>query len=566
MILKDITITQKYRALLDCWYFFDMTEFKGGTKNFDEVHREINLWCTEPQRKPYKYHKTRKRLLILSRGHLKTTYIVGYLLWRFYRNPNLRVLLNSGETGLAGAMLRELTLYYEDGDLQDYIWNDRPHIEGPMIPVLSSDKRALSKQERTLFADITAQKTVWNADMIQFIRPKKMKEPSIWISSANRRDTGYHCDLLINDDLVDWKNSDTPEKAKKIYTQASDLKSVQDPPTEYCIAVIGNIEEKEITGNEVITTGTPYFAWDYNVRLKENAERLKYSAFVRNIYNNSIDDTDGYTFPKKFNKQYLDDIRNELMLENPHRGLKAFSAQYLLKIVADDNALLVSSAVQHLSARDVNPGNNANALFEFSSGVTKSLDLRAILDIATTTESYSNKSCLGVLGTDLHNNIWVVDGFLDKYQPANLCRRTIQILRRWNIHKLTVEAGAISDGIISTMQLVGKEMQYVLLIDKFDTRIGKSKTQGIIDALEPYLSKDQIKNIFVIEHLYTLIKQQVDLFDITSENNEDDVLDMLKIAILSSRKKSIRDKRFIDNLIHIHSPGPLDRRYGGDLM
>lgn len=530
----------KIRALVDFWYFLDFINFKGGVKNFDPVHREVAEFLSAPQMPSSKVDfdplQRRKRFLMMHRSGFKSTLVVGYLLWRIYRNPNIRILINSAEKKLSIAFLREINQYLIDGDLQDRLWNDRPHIDGPLVPILSADKRSANKSDRDMFADIIAQKTIWHSEAIQVIRSKTLRDPTVAVTSARTSDTGFHFDIIVNDDLVTFLNSDSPDKARNIYQQAADLTSVLDPMFLDEVGEIKGKVFKEWVGREIITTGTPYYHWDFNVHLY-NSEDLGYVKFIRNIYANGIDASDGYTCPSRFDDKYVNELRNELINS---RGVKAWSAQYLLKVVAAEHQTLQFDHIQKIGLSYIHP--EGLGLVKVAVGT----DLRQIrciaaLDPAATIAKHSNHSGFVVGGLDKQNNLYLVGGFKEKLTPSNLAERSLRILMHFGIMKLVIESGiSLANAIIDTFKLIFSG-RYQCMFVPFTPKGDKNERIGW--ALEPYLGRDPVAKIYVVETLWNPLVEEIQLFDPDASENMDDLLDAIQILVNSLKKSSRQQAR-----------------------
>lgn len=547
----------KVKALVNFWAFLDLIRFKGGTANFDPVHREVARFLSMPQANPEKVDfdplKFRKRFLMMHRSGFKSTMVVGYILWRIYRNPDIRILINSAEKKLSVAFLREINQYLIDGWLQENVWNDRPHIEGPLVPIVPAELKATAKSDRDMFASLIAQKTVWHAEAIQVIRPSMLKEPTIQVTSARVSDTGFHFDLIINDDLVTFQNSDNIDKARKIYTQAADLVSVLDPMAWVNIATLNGKPFGEFIGREIIVTGTPYFYWDYNVHL-QNSDDLGFAKFVRNIYANGVDSTDGYTCPSRFNDEYAKELRQQLVNS---RGVKAWTAQYLLKVTSSESQALSHEGITRIAMHNITP--MPNGVVEVNIGGDKKV-LRCIaaLDPAATVEKYSNWSGFVIGGVDDKNNLYIVGGFKDKHTPSALAERCLRILQFYQVWKLVIEAGVgLSAAVIDTFRLVFQDKLPCLFVPYTPTG---DKVDRINWALEPYLGKDRVASMFVCDVLYDALVDEIQLFDPEASSNSDDLLDSIQILINSLVKsRGVRRRQMFEQAM------PVNTKYGGFL-
>lgn len=540
------------KALTNYWAFLEHIQFKGGVKNFDPVHKELAYFLMAPQLKedrlgapPASY---RKRAVFMHRSGLKSTLVVGYALWRIYRNPNIRILINCCDKGLAGAFLREIVQHLIDSDLQDRVWHDRPHIKGELVPIVPADKKIGRIYDKNMFASLIAQKTIWSQDKIQVIRPDKLKEPTISIASVKTTETGMHYDLIINDDLVNFENSDSDHKAKKIYTNVADLLSVLDPPRDVQVAP----GFSESVGREIITTGTPYFDWDYNVTLINKHKELGYRMFWKNIYANGVDSSEGYTCPSRFNDDICEEIRKELIQA---RGAKAWAAQYLLKTIADENRAFTHTKIVELREECVRPEYNGTMQVKLS-GDWEQIRMFSAVDPASSTNAKANHSALVIGGLSQRGDLVIVGGFKRKFTPTQLANESHKIWDDFGIRRAWVEtAVGLGTNILELFKLLQPEGTFRVL----EASIPRGdKNERITYTLEPWLGESTVNRVWVCSSLYKKVIQEIQTFDVSTDNNDDDLLDAIQIVASRLPKRKGRGAGNANQ----YRP-PIDRKYGG---
>lgn len=542
-----ITFEQKVKALQDFWYFIEVCQFKGGWKAFDPVHKELAYFLSSPQlpdsllKKPRDYY--RRRFLMMHRSGFKSTMIVLYVLWRIYRNPDIRILYNSCDRDLTKSFLREIIQYLEDSRLQKEVWNNRPHIKGVMVPVIPAEDRVGREYDKDMFANIIAQKVVWNADEIQVIRPGVYKEPTIATTSVNMGSTGRHVDLIINDDLVTFANSDTPQKAKKIYRQAADLVSVLDPVKEVEISP----GFTESLGREIITTGTPYYSWDYNVYLEKEHERLGYVYFRRSIYVNDKKG-DGYTCPSRFNDKVAEQMKAEIMAA---RGLKAWMAQYLLKIVDDESAVLRSDKVKKIETTAIQLVGYSQAEVRIE-GETIPVRLQAALDPAASEAQTANHSAMVIGGYLPDGSFVVVGGFKKKLLPAKLVAECYKWWNNFNVAKVTIETPPSTGN--TYVELFNRLRPERSRVNVSGVKPTQNKNIRLETTLEPLLGEATPSVLYVVADLYKPFCDEVDSLDLTNEINDDDLLDALEQLIAATpvkfkKRRTKQDTPYVNQLL-----------------
>lgn len=542
----------KVKALYDFWSFIDLIQFHGGTKEFDPIHKKLAYFLMAPQlpegARRGKREEYLKRFIMMHRSGFKSTLIIGYVLWRIYRNPNIRILYNACDKALSLSFLREITQYLIDSELQDRVWNSRPHIKGVLVPIVPADKRLGRQQyDKDMYASIIAEKAIWTQEAIQVIRPEILKEPTVQVTSANRADTGMHYDIIINDDLVNFKNSDTRDKAQKVFIQAADMLSVLDPIR---ISKVGKFTEE--LGREIIVTGTPYFRWDYNLYLEENAERLGYKKFIKNIYVNGRDDADGYTCPSRFNKEYVQQLRFEIIQA---RGMKAWAAQYLLKCVDDESRTFAKRSIVKLepSAIKIEPGGIARIT---AHGEQYRIRLQTALDPASSEAPTANHSGLVIGGLLPSGDLAIVAGFKHRYAPNALVKQCYHMWKQYQVYRANVEIPpGLGTNMVEIFNLLKPRDSRVMIVPYLPKG---DKNSRMVFALDPFIGKDTPYNLFIASHLYDTLCDEIDLFDPDSKDNDDDFMDACHILATVCPKRTGKPMANQHNIV-------VNKRYGGFL-
>jgi len=525
-----VIVDKRVEALYDIWAFADLINFKGGSKSFSKVHKEMTDINCRPQTHSVGAQQ-RRRLFLVHRECLKSTINLSlYLLWRTYRNPNIRVLVGTNVKDLAESFIRELRSYYEDEDLQENVWNNRPHIPGPMVPVLSSRSSSGTESKD--------KKVKWTNSEVQLIRTKghNYKEATITTLSCGQRKTGYHVDLLVLDDIVDWDNSITPQKARKIDSWADDLESLltQKP---YYMPITESFGEW--LGDEVVINGTPYYPHDYYCSRffsndeAETAQRLKemeYVGFFRNIYVNGKDETDGFTFPEKFDSLSVGRLQKRM------KSKRRYASQYLLQLIPDDESAMDSGLLQYMhpedfDKRDLGKNFTAVAITNPDTGVREMfpLMLHMVTDLAISSAAKADECAIVVGGRDAFNNVRIVDKANGKWSPSEHVEQVYKMARKWRMSRLYIEKVGYQESFAFTMKSYFHKPGYFPMSLLFTSPKGE-KTERITSTLEPLLSAHML---YVMNWMAgTEVCQQIDMLGISGIH--DDVIDCItNIALVS---------------------------------
>lgn len=544
-------------ALYSPWVFLDMIKYKGGKQNFSEVHMQMMNFLARPQRvkdarngdfsllDPEREYE--RRFMMVSRGHLKTTIVTGYWLWRFYRNPNLRCLIGCDDKALARSIIRQMTVYFIDLDLQDRVWHNRPHVEGLLVPVVDSRGKNLRASDRDMFSEQIAQKTIWNSFQIQLIRPMDFAEPSLSCASVGVTTTGEHYDAVHLDDIVNFKNSRTIKLAEKIDEWADDMESIVDPPHTVVVSDGSNGLHpfEEILGNEVVITGTRYYKHDYYGRVLKDVKETKVKTFIRNIYKNGKDDDDGYTYPEKFNRAYVEQLKKRL------RTFRRFAAQYLNQIISDDEKSFSSDMVQIVSMLNVEL-HSSGIVYISSQGGKIAVKPVMCIDPAISLEDRADRTAIVVGAVDIARNYYVFEAVARRMLPATTIDLMYQIADKWKISSVIVEGGVgFQDALIHSIRAEFSKRR-PLFIKR--VRPTANKQFKIENTLEPIISSGKL---FATSPAFAAFQEELDFFP--AAGSHDDLIDAMATLFLDIKPVEYLETNESDKGRHI----TINKRYGG---
>lgn len=559
--------TDSELSLLSYWDFIEYIGFKGGHQGFGTIHREMAEFISKPQielitpayagKKPQppispvlpKY--SARRLELVPRGHLKSTLgSVGYVLWRIYRNPNIRIAVATATKELAQSFIREVKQYLEDEELQERFWNNRPHVSGRLIPVL--DKVASRRRDRLKwddeFNESQDKKIIWRADAIQVMRPQTMREPTVIATSPGSNITGMHFDLVIMDDVVNDDTVATPEKIDKTLDWCQDLESVIDPPR---VVLMGQIAARlfwEVVGDEALILGTRYARYDYYGHILDNLDLLEYSTFIRNVYVNGYSAENGFIWPEKFNEEVLAKIRKR-------QGHKRFASQYLNKIIADEDIILKPDNITWIDVTQYDLKDNLIEWKEYNEvGVLVPKSVRPILvvDPAISEKVKADYSVLSVGGLDAERNLYIFDTLYGHFNPNALVEYIYMMVKKWKLKGCTVETVSFQQSLVYMLKTQFNR-HYPIVINEYRPK-GEKKGR-ITTFLEPIFSNHKI---YVNREMSKMqeIRDEISYFPQASVR--DDIIDTWAMIAEICNPTAVRKKGTRDNVVQF-----TNKKYGG---
>lgn len=470
------SVELKVEAWYDCWTFFDLINYQGGTKNFDVCHydyilvlqayqlwqsgrltpelaRRLALVTEQPEDTYIEGGKVKRppmnRLLQMPRGHLKSTLTVGYIMWRIYRNPNIRMLHASNIRELSEAFIRELRNYFEDETLQQTVWNARPHIRGNLIPPLDKSNRRYYGDDN----EADDRKVVWSNQQLQMQRGLKAKEPTILSTSVKAKATGQHYDIIIMDDIVDFDNSSTPVKIRSVKRWAGDIASIRTKITyeQECGVMPNGKKVSETLGDEYVVTGTHYDPQDYYAFLKEKRSALDFAILNRNIYFNGTDPTDGYLWGK-FTARMEQQLRDEL---SDLPGV--FEAQYLNMVNNPALQVITMDYVTWQSNEELlNNRSSDGVSWRYADGSLDSCTPIMAVDFAISLSSRADYTAIAVGGKTYQRKLAALDFSVGHYSVEKTLDEIVRLVTLWGVRRMYVETIAFQslyrDRVIERLQ------------------------------------------------------------------------------------------------------------------
>lgn len=551
----------KIRALFDIGKFADMIYFHGGMKNFGKVHFDGISWAES-----HRGQDIIRELILMPRGHLKTTiFTVLDILHQIYINPNIRIYVGSANQSLSKAILREVTANLVDPWLQENVWNVRPHFEGRLIPLMdrgAKQRRMVRLEESGEFSDfedevLDDKKKIWRQEAIQVIRPYKLKEPTVVIGSTESPATGFHYDRLYFDDIINFENYDKPEKIERLDTWRNDMFSVLDDAyfdDDLYKAIekarqnhkyISNDRIKKvcIVGGFVRVVGTRYFRHDWYKRILDDLKKPKdekeedderWQTWVKNIYVNGKDNTDGYIWAERWNEKTERSKRKEVTKRH-------WYAQYLNQVIVDEDQILPIDKIRGLFPNQVAfsaPGSN-RLIITHAEGKKSEVALRMCIDPAATCNPDADFTAIAVGGKDAEGNLYVVDLRVMRKTSEQWIKVMYEMLTKWNLRATHLETVAFASELKVTIRNKFNTPGYFpIAIREYKPGVKASKKERIEAGLEPLMSNEML---YFDAHIFnnSEIVDQFNFFPSESiKDDAPDVVQMLNEVAIKTTKSS----------------------------
>lgn len=303
---EEVEIADLRQRAWDSFWVFT-SEVRHNPVLQESLHKPIADWAED-------WAETEKKLLLLPRGHIKSNLItIDYVLWRLWKNPNIRILIRSHKDPDACKFLRGI----KDAILDDPVF-------GKVCPEI---KPAMDGPRRKL----------WNESQIIVQRDGQFIDPTVE-AIGDGETTGRHFDLIIMDDIVTRASVTSPELILKTREMRELSESLLDP------------------GGQTFIVGTRYdFGDEYGYILEDPDLKSAYETKVMPCVSDveafhefvdgrrewkRQDDYEYLLYPKRFtlaSKDHKDSdgdpfkARKSLVSTYKHQGSLTFANQYLLE-------------------------------------------------------------------------------------------------------------------------------------------------------------------------------------------------------------------------------------------
>lgn len=537
----------RVKSLFDIWEFCDLISFKGGRENFGKIHVDMAHFITFPQ-----VHRKdrRRRANFVPRGHLKSTVATTlYVLWRIYRNPNIRIMVStvtsSDNKSLGAKFIRELRQYFEDPNLQDEVWNNRPHYAGRLVPALGRGRKRVYDDN-----DSEDKKLIWSGSAIQVVRDAVLGEPTVLATSPYTSSTGTHFDLAICDDIINDKSTATTEKMEATWEWFQELEVFLD---EEKVVPMGQLEDGtvlyEAIGDEIVINGTIWEKGDLHSTLVDQKKSYHFGIFYRNIYKNGHNGDNGYWW---FSEKKVEELKSRL-------SARKFAAWCLNAPIEEQTNILDVQKIQYFADEDVERDVFTNYASIKLDEKTKPepVFLRMACDPAYTVDKKNDFAAIAI-GGFIGYRFYVVDYDYGRWGVDELLNRIWIYGKKYNIKGVYLET--VLQGTIQKLfyQNVRQNEYPMACLDLPYTR--GSKKERILSSLQPEVAAG---------NLYLPVRAKVDkelreqFIYFGSEAIHDDIpdaLSMLRLVSYPNRNWGLKEE---DIMVSDNDKWAINPVYGG---
>ena len=407
----------------------------GYNKINTEFHVSICNWLDQNRRNEI--------LLLVPRNHYKSTLVsIAMTIQEILKNRNIRVMITNAVYSLLKEFSREIKGHFESNEKLKRLF-----------PEVCFDKPETQSKK-------------WTETEFIVKRDISVREPTVYFSSVGSMSVGYHFDIIVYDDIVNYENTATDDLISKLdqwygYTQS-------------------------LLGGDVYLrrhVGTRYHFDDkYEDIFEEAEENDKLKILVRQaIENNQV------IFPGEFSIEKLNKLRTV-------QGEYIFSCQYMNYPFDRENSKFKEENIMFIEDWKQTKNSNIPNTNNF-----------IIIDL-NYTEKEDKTNCFSVInaiGIDSQDNKFLMETFATRDTIDNLLTN---LFRMYKTHSPI--------GRCVYVEKSGNSNMFINLVKKFQKE--KNETFGILEI--PVKNRDKFSRIMRMQpdfeqHKWWIGKQMTETID-----------------------------------------------------
>lgn len=406
-------LLKKHKDMLkkSLWYLCTQ-EF--GFQDWGQVHDDMELFLKKP---------SRRKLLLVPRGHLKSSLTKAYAVQLLLNDPNHRVLIANQIWDRARDMLFEIKEWLTGkSNLPQHFGN---FVSGRW------------REEEIVIAQ----------------RTKALSAPSIGTTGVESELTSAHYDTIILDDVQGLQNCQTKDQRDKVKRFYRTLTAILEP------------------GGQIIIPATRWHYDDLYQDIIDN-EKDYYDIMIRQVVENG-----NVIFPKKFNLKFNDKIKDWVYSETPTLDYidylkqnmgSEFYSQYMNLPMDSKTQLIKKEYFQYWDRRP-------DGLF-----------VAITLDPAISYKQSSDYSAFIVAGMDSKRNIYVLDYLRGHWSdPSHIIKNLLNLVDKWKPHSVGIESMGFQKTLKYWIEQITLTERHVMPITELKAPPTMRKEYRL-KALEPY--------------------------------------------------------------------------------
>lgn len=406
-------------------------------QNTPRIHISMAKWLNDGIKR-----NTQRMLLLSFRNSGKSTVLGLYCAWRIYLNPDIRILVLSGECELAKKMVRNVRAILDHHIITARLFHGK--------------------------------KEQWAADQFTVKRSSILRDPSMLAKGIEGNITGNRADLLIFDDVEVPNTCDTTNKRRILRRRIDEARYVLTPQGVH------------------IVIGTPhtYFSiYSEEESVDDSNGRSILSGYHR--LEIPITDTSGQSaWPERFPPENIEAIRRET-------GPSKFASQMLLQPANPRDSRFCLDNLRSYDEELVYESGNGEALLRL--GGRRLVSASCWWDPAFGHPSSRDSSVIVAVFADSEGRYWLHRASYLRHDPeittetdeaTQLCQKVVQFARSFFIPAVTIETNGIGRFLPSLLRLAFRRQGIPCAVREHVS--SRSKDIRIMEALDPILAAGRL--------------------------------------------------------------------------
>jgi predicted phage terminase large subunit-like protein len=421
----------------------------------------------DPTKELHDQDVVKDRLLMYPRGGFKSTIDIVDCVQIFINFPDARVLVLTAAVDLATDFIGELKNYFfvaKDAELTNF---------QKLFPEWSLEASTMGPEDKFFCPKRT------QGDL-------KKKDPSSWASSILSTLPGKHCDWMKADDVVNDKNSETPQLVRKVINKVNFAESLVDP------------------GGYKDLIGTPYAGNDLYAFTAESAEKpedlIRLVTPARWLIPSSqhkderdCSDAD-YELLFEFDKNGRARLTHDFLNKKRRKSPEIYTSQYMLNAAG---VRKVKFAMDLLIQRTIPLDQLPHQLRYY-----------ILWDFAYAANTSSDYSVGAVIGLDMENRAYLVELLRDHYIDSDLAQAVVSSFQKYQPRLVCIENSNGAQFLESAIRRYASEagISYIPL-DFFKVDRSPNAKASRVSALQPRLLRGELFFLNSVDYLEELHKE-----------------------------------------------------------
>lgn len=491
---------------------------------YGHIHEKVFKWLSAG-------NASKRQLLLLPRGHLKSHCIATWCAWQITRRPWTSIVYLSAGEDLAKDQIYAIKNMMTSSIYKRY-WPDM-----------------INEEE--------GQREHWTAYSFNVDHPARklrgIRDHTLIVKTVKSNFVGLHCECIVFDDVVVPNNAYTETGRREVQRALSQCTSILNPGG--CIKCVGTRYHPKDAYNDMMEA--KYRIWDEELREFVLTEKLW--DIMEEEVEDSGDGTGNFLWPRAVsnidNNSYGFDVQELEFIKADYQSkgeMAQFWAQYYNNPNDESTNLLDRSVFQYYDPAHI----------QVSGGIVRHkgrrLNVSAAMDVAWTEERDSmgkdpDYTAIAVVGVDEDGYYYVLD--LARFRTSNFqvyYDNVMALSNKWGFRKITIETNAGGKFVAQEIERLSREAGGLISVDcRSNAGFGsKSKLMRQYAIVTP---KYEIKSVFHRKDgLTSILEEEL----ILERPPHDDLVDALGMALekiklpmktrvyLDDDKKVITDTRF----------------------